>query len=1142
MPTRDPSRESGPDASTASRPDAASGFFSSFEAGDPPPLLAPTTDGETTSDGAGGGAARSSGTGIVSCVVDSGPTTSPTAKPLVGFSGTRALRFDGELVAEGRAQASCVLFDVELCVTPETELSYVLFPHLTPGDPHYASTYAAVDLAFADGTRLSQLGARDQHGAVASPRGQGDSKTLSADQWNAKRVALGTVAAGRTITGILLAYDGPPGPGSFRGWVDDIRVDTASVPEHTGGSVRPSDLVLTTRGTNSTGAFSRGNNIPATAVPHGFNFWVPVTDAGSTTWLYEYQRANNADNRPELQAFALSHETSPWMGDRQTFQVMPSDREGTPDADRVGRALAFGHENEIARPHHYAVTFDNGLRTEIAPTDHAAMFRFTFTADTSTLVFNNVDRNAGLTLYADGVVTGYSDVRSRLSNGATRMFVYATFDRPVVSSGRPTGADDRAEACAYMRFDTSGRDKTVTMRIATSLISVEQARANLALELPPGDTFNDVRDRARQLWDDRLSVIEVEGASHDQLVTLYSNLYRLFLYPNFAYENTGTADAPVYAHAVQSSVTTPASTPTATGAQVLPGKVHVNNGFWDTYRTTWPAYALLTPRLAGEFVDGFLQQYRDGGWVSRWSSPGYANLMVGTSSDVAFADAYLKGVEGFDVEAAYDAAVKNATVCPPDDHVGRKGFDTAVFLGYTAEESTHEAMSWALDGYINDFGIAMMAKALAERARPDDPRAARYREEFTYFLDRALGYVHLFDPSVGFFQGRRTDGSWRLGRTEFDPRVWGFDYTETNAWNMAFHVPHDGRGLANLYGGRDQLARKLDEFFATPETGEAAFKGSYGTVIHEMTEARDVRMGMYGHSNQPAHHIAYMYDYAGQPAKAQEKVREVLARLYLGSEIGQGYPGDEDNGEMSAWQVLSALGFYPLQMGSPFYAVGSPLFTRATVHLENGNDLVVSAPGNSPDNVYVQGLTVNGEPWDRTYLPHDLLAAGAVLEFAMGPTPSAWGTEPAAAPPSITTDDAVPAPRTDVTGSGVSTASEGVDVAALVDNRSATGAGFGAGPPHWVQHRLDTPRLVDVYTLTSDALGGDPAGWRLLGSSDGETWDLLDERTDEEFRWRRQTRPFAVARPGAFAWYRLEFTGGPFRLAEIELLARPTRD
>lgn len=299
-----------------------------------------------------------------------------------------------------------------------------------------------------------------------------------------------------------------------------------------------------------------------------------------------------------------------------------------------------------------------------------------------------------------------------------------------------------------------------------------------------------------------------------------------------------------------------------------------------------------------------------------------------------------------------------------------------------------------------------MGKALYKKTKKQ-----RYKEESEYFLNRAQNYVKLFDEKAGFFQGRKANGDWRLPSDQYDPRVWGYDYTETNGWGYAFTAPQDSRGLANLYGGRDGLAKKLDTYFSTPETAGPEFVGSYGGVIHEMTEARDVRMGQYGHSNQVAHHATYMYNAASQPWKTQEKVREVLGRLYTGSEIGQGYHGDEDNGEQSAWYLFSSLGFYPLVMGSGEYAIGSPLFTKTTVHLENGRDLVVKAPKNSATNIYVQGLKVNGKKWNSTSLPHDLLAKGGVLEFDMGAKPSAWGTGKDAAPVSIAQDDKCPRRR-----------------------------------------------------------------------------------------------------------------------------------
>lgn len=1033
-------------------------------------------------------------------LVDRGPSGSATAKAGMGFTGKRALRYAGRHTADGRAYSYNKVFDVNVAVERDTELAYRIFPSMADGDLDYDATNVSVDLVFTDGTSLSQLGAADQHGFPLSPRGQGAAKVLYVNQWNDVVARIGSVAAGRTVDRILVAYDSPKGPARFRGWLDDVtlRVRAPEPPK-----AHLSDYAVTTRGTNSSGGFSRGNNFPATAVPHGFNFWTPVTNAGSLSWLYDYARANNADNLPTIQAFSASHEPSPWMGDRQTFQVMPSAATGTPELSRTARALAFRHENETARPYYYGVRFENGVRAEMAPTDHAAALRFTYPGDDASVIFDNVTDQAGLTLDKDaGVVTGFSDVKSGLSTGATRLFVYGVFDAPV-TDGASTGVK------GHLRFD-AGDDRAVTLRLATSLISLDQAKDNLRQEIPDGTSFDTVKDRARAQWDRILGKVEVEGATPDQLTTLYSNLYRLYLYPNSGFEKVGST----YKYASPFSPMTGQDTPTHTGAKIVDGKVYVNNGFWDTYRTTWPAYSLLTPGQAGEMVDGFVQQYKDGGWTSRWSSPGYADLMTGTSSDVAFADAYVKGV-GFDAKAAYEAALKNATVVPPSSGVGRKGMATSPFLGYTSTD-THEGLSWALEGYLNDYGIARMGQALYRKTGEK-----RYKEEAAYFLNRAQDYVKLFDKDAGFFQGRDGNGAWRVDSAKYDPRVWGHDYTETNGWGYAFTAPQDSKGLANLYGGRGGLAQKLDTYFSTPETASPEFVGSYGGVIHEMTEARDVRMGMYGHSNQVAHHAIYMYDAAGQPWKAQQKVREVLSRLYAGSGIGQGYHGDEDNGEQSAWYLFSALGFYPLVMGSGEYAVGSPLFTKATVHLENGRDLVVEAPRNSARNVYVQGLKVNGKAWTSTSLPHSLISNGGTLKFDMGPKPSRWGTGESAAPVSITKGDKAPAPRSDaVEGDG-----------ALFDNTSSTKASVETVT-------LPTPARTKAvqYTLTSADRTEAPTGWTLQASADGTAWKTLDKRSGESFAWDRQTRAFSVPVPKAYDHYRLVLDGTA-TLAEVELLS-----
>ncbi|TNC19620.1 GH92 family glycosyl hydrolase [Amycolatopsis alkalitolerans] len=977
-------------------------FFSSFEAGEPAPL-----HGD----------------------VGGGPARSPTAKAGVGFTGTRALRYD----RPGHVR----LFDVDVPAGEHTELSYVVFPE--------NGLSVALDAELDDGSRLP---------------GTLDPKALYPDQWNLVRRP---VPAGRTVRAIVL--DAP----DATGWLDDVRI--ADRPPR---RQDPVDWVRTTRGTHSSPEFSRGNTFPATAVPHGFNFWTPVTDASSTRWLYEYHRRNGAANRPRLAGFALSHQPSPWMGDRHTFHVAP---EGD---------LAFGHEHETDRPYHYGVRFDDGTTADLAPADHAALFRFTFPG-TGAVRFSC--GRGGVRLDPKrGVVTGYTSVRSRLSAGARRMFVYGTFDRPARRRGKT------------LAFDAA----TVDLRIATSLISLKQARRNLDAEIPAGTSFEQVRDRARQEWQDLLARVELDGATEDQLTTFYSGLYRMFLYPNSGHEETPSGRR----HASPVVRRWWPSTRRRTGAKVVDGPMSVNNGFWDTYRTTWPAYALLTPGRCGELIEGFVQQYREGGWIARWSSPGYADLMTGTSSDVAFADAYLKGVRGFDVHAAYEAALKNATVAPPNRAVGRKGLRESIFLGYTPL-TTHEGLSWALEGYINDFGLANLAEALGT---PDEAK---------YFRQRALHYVHHFDERTGFFQGRHRDGRWRWAPHEYDPTLWGHDYTETDGWNMAFSVPHDGNGLANLLGGRAALESKLDTFFATPETGRNP--GSYRGIIHEMTEARDVRLGQYGHSNQPSHHIPWMYAHAGAAAKGQGKVREVLTRCYLGSEIGQGYPGDEDNGEMSAWYVFAALGLYPLAVGSPAYVLGAPLFRRAVVHLESGNRLVITASSGGP---YIQSLRVDGEPHEESWIAHDVLAAGATLEFTLGEQPSGWGTPP----PSLTEGGDPPRPLTDLTRR---------DHTALFDDTSRTQITFDTATPV-IEYKVDgPPRPVEIYTLTSGTRGA-PSAWVLEGSADGHRWTELDRRAGETFPWARQTRPFALAEPAAWPRYRLRVTASAGRrmsLAQWELLA-----
>lgn len=1066
--------------------------------------------------------------------VGAGPRSGYNIKSQAGWTGVKALRYGGTHTAVGRGYAWNRLFDVNVPVGERSQLTYKVIPDMVSGDLSYPSTYTAVDLRFTDGTYLSALGATDSHDTAASPNGQGVGKILYAAQWNSVVIDLGDKARGKTIDAVLLGYDNTANPTketTFGGWVDDISIDPAPA---TLDRSSPTNAVDIRRGSNSSGSFSRGNNLPISAVPNGFTFFTPLTDANSQTWEYSYQSGNNAQNRPMLQGLGISHEPSPWMGDRNQMSVMPSITQGVPTGSASGRALAFDHATEVARPDHYRAQLDGGITAETAPADHGGIWRFTFpgTVQTGSLVLDTVDNNGSFTVDpASGIVSGWVDNGSGGSAGRSRMFVYGVFDRSATTTGvAPSGHT----GTRYATFDTTS-DRTVELQISTSFISLDQAKRNHGLELA-GKAFNDIQGAAKALWDKRLRVVEVEGASDAKLRTLYGSLYRLNLYPNSQFENTGSSSAPRYQYASPVSAKSGSPTPTTTNAAIKDGKIYVNNGFWDTYRTVWPAYSLLYPDVAAEIADGFVQQYRDAGWVARWSSPGYADLMTGTSSDVSFADAYVKGVPLPDKLGTYDAGLKNATVLPPSAAVGRKGLATSPFLGFTSE-STHESVSWGLEGLVNDFGIGNQAAKLA--TDPDVPaaRKATLQEESEYFLKRATAYTNFFDPKTGFLRVRQANGEFA---PNFDPDVWGNGYTETNGWNFAFHAPQDGNGLANLLGGRDAMANKLDEFFARPET--ATKVGSYGGTIHEMIEARDVRMGMFGMSNQVSHHIPYMYNWTGKQSRTAEKVREILRRLYVGGDIGQGYAGDEDNGEQSAWNILSSLGIYPLQVGSAEWAVGSPQFTKATVHRTKG-DLVVNAPANSAQNIYVQQLKVNGKKHDGVSIAHALIAGAATIDFTLGAQPSNYGTKAKDAPPSLTKGDDQPAPLRDATGPRRGTASafgaaKSTDAVNLFDNTSLTQTAFTIPTPTITYDLSGIGQRATFYTLTSGTASGDPAAWRVEGSNDGVKWKTVDTRTNEAFTWRQQTRPFRIDKPGTYRSYRLvvtRSTGTP-SLSEIEFL------
>ena len=1072
------------------------------------------------------GTIQFSGFGLTRSLVDGSFAGTTDAARTQHASMTTTLEND-KLVISGHhegnqsAQVYNVLYTgLNISVTENTRLVY----NITPQQPlpnnkydyDFYSMHLAVDLKFDDGTYLSDRGLEDENGVRADPNSQGEGKAMLYAQENQILIQLGALE-GKTIEEIDIGYansaDLKADGGDFKGTLNSIRIENVAPLNYSKESLVDYAYIL--RGTNNFGGafFSRGLTGPMVAVPHGFNFWAPESDTGNT--MFDY-------NAGFIKGFRCSHEPSIWVGDRSVWRFMPG-----VNTSANGRAI-YDQENVTAKPYYFSVQFNrsasnpaSGVRTELSPTDHGMITRITYPENAQT-PYINISDVSGLAFDTD--TKSFSGYKDADSNQMPKMYIYGTFDQAFTDDGT--------------RAVFEQGTKPVVMRAATSFISAEQAKKNLELEL--SGEFDAVKAAAKTLWNDKLSQFEVEGASEEQLITFYSCLYRLYLYPNNMGEQTGNGSEGGWQY--MSPYT----------KKVTDGKLYYNNGFWDTYRTTWAAYSLFTPEQNNELLLGLIHHFEDSGWMPRWIAPAGTNSMVGTSSDVIFADAMLRGATLTDEQwqLAYQSALKNASMSDfKGASGGRDGIDKGLFLGYTPGGS--QKFSWSIEGYINDAGIANMAKEL------------RDMDAYTYYKSRATNYVNLFRDGDGvenkWLAAKNADGSWT--RSKVDPFAFHDDYTETTALNMACSVPQDGQGLANLYGGRDALAEKLDQLFETTlETDTVGARQG----IHERREAQEVKMGEYGHSNQPSHHIPYMYLYAGRPDRTQEKVRQVLRQCYVGSRIGQGYIGDEDNGEMSAWFIFSAMGFYPLNMGSGELVFGSPLFKKITLHHENGHDLIIEAPNNSSTNIYVGGLTINGEAYSKTSIKQTDLTdrlknEKVVLHFDMQATPGDWGMGENDVPDSLTKGDETPDPLRDRTNSAAVVAKEvpttlssgdsiycadGENLKNLLDNNSKTSATLKPTTDGIISlyYTFAKPQAVSLYTLTSASGGKDsaPKNFTLYLSNDGLTWTEADKRENVTFEWSLYTKPFKTkaADYAQYRYVRLDIeSDSEIQLGELELMS-----
>ena len=721
------------------------------------------------------------------------------------------------------------------------------------------------------------------------------------------------------------------------------------------GAFDPVEFVNPLMGTQSSFELSTGNTYPAIARPWGMNFWTPQTGKMGDGWGYTYT-AN------KIRGVKQTHQPSPWINDYGQFAIMPV--VGTPEFDQDRRASWFSHKSEIAKPYYYEVYLaEHDVKTELTPTDRAAMFRFTFPENEhSYVVVDAFDKGSYIKVIPEeNKVIGYTTKNSGGVPDNFKNYFVIEFDKPFTYEATFADAtlkegvreQQSDHVGAVIGFKTT-KGEIVHAKVASSFISFEQASLNLK-ELG-SDNFDTLVQKGKDVWNKELSKIEVEGGTLDQYRTFYSCMYRSLLFPRKFYEIDALGKVVHYS---------------PYNGEVLPGYMFTDTGFWDTFRSLFPFLNLMYPTMSKEMQEGLINAYKESGFFPEWASPGHRGCMVGNNSASVLVDAYVKGIKVDDLETLYKGLIHGTeNVHPTVSSTGRLGHEYYNKLGYVPYDvKINENAARTLEYAYNDWCIYQIAKDLG-----------RPQKELDLYARRAMNYKNLFDKETKLMRGKNKDGNFMA---PFSPLKWGDAFTEGNSWHYTWSVFHDPQGLIDLMGGRKEFITMLDSVFAVPPVFDDSY---YGQVIHEIREMQIMNMGNYAHGNQPIQHMIYLYNYAGEPWKAQYWLRQVMDRMY--TPTPDGYCGDEDNGQTSAWYVFSALGFYPVAPGTTQYVLGAPLFKKATLHFENGKSLVVNAPENSDKNIYIESMSFNGKNYTKNYLEHFELLKGGVLDIKMGDEPN----------------------------------------------------------------------------------------------------------------------------------------------------------
>ena len=715
----------------------------------------------------------------------------------------------------------------------------------------------------------------------------------------------------------------------------------------------PVDYVSTLVGTQSKFELSTGNTYPATALPWGMNFWTPQTGKMGDGWAYTY----DAD---KIRGFKQTHQPSPWMNDYGQFAIMPITGGLVFDQDR--RASWFSHKAEVAKPYYYKVYLaDHDVTTELAPTERAVMFRFTYPKTKNAyVVIDAFDKGSYVKIIPEeNKIIGYSTKNSGGVPENFKNYFVIQFDKPFTfTSGvkenniLPNETEVQGNHTGAIIGFATQKGEIVHARVASSFISYEQAELNLK-ELGK-DSFDQLVTKGKDTWNREMSKVDVEDDNIDNLRTFYSCLYRSMLFPRSFYEIDAKGQVVHYS---------------PYNGKVLPGYMFTDTGFWDTFRCLFPFLNLMYPSMNQKMQEGLVNSYKESGFLPEWASPGHRDCMIGNNSASVVADAYIKGLRGYDIETLWEALKHGANAHLRGTASGRLAYDAYNKLGYVPNNiGIGQNVARTLEYAYNDWTIYTLGKKLGKPA-----------SEIDIFKQRALNYKNVYHPKRKLMVGKDDKGVFN---PKFDAVDWSGEFCEGNSWHWSFCVFHDPQGLIDLMGGKKEFNNMMDSVFVIPGKQGMESRG----MIHEMREMQVMNMGQYAHGNQPIQHMVYLYNYSGEPWKAQHWVREIMDKLYTAGP--DGYCGDEDNGQTSAWYVFSALGFYPVCPGTDQYILGTPLFKSAKLHLENGKTVTIKASNNNTDNRYVKDMKVNGKVFTRNYLTHDQLLKGANIQYQMSPTPN----------------------------------------------------------------------------------------------------------------------------------------------------------